>query len=251
MYKKWTEGKKVVCFDLDGTIADTVAPTAQAFSNILHLANPDLRLQDVYGKVGEPLYEKWAKLVDAKLLKNTMTVKDLTENTNKEYLKIIGAREIEPRPGFWDLIYKLKVDKNIPVALASNTSRAVATQVINKLEINDIFDFTIFGDEVKRPKPNQEIYDKVAKHFGAKPQEMLVFEDSIVGAQAASASGTSLVVIWDGQTSKSFFPKETLAFTPDFEGIAENLDYTVDEALAELKKISEQTQGTQAPKTQN
>ena len=135
--------------------------------------------------------------------------------------------------------------------LATNTTKNVAMQVMNKLEINGIFDFMIFGDEIKRPKPNQEIYDKIAKYFGAKPQEMLVFEDSIIGAQAASASGTSLVVIWDGQTSKSSFPKETLAFTPDFEGIAENLDYTVDEALAELKKVSEQAQGTQAPKTQN
>jgi len=251
MYKKWIEGKKVVCFDLDGTVADTIAPAVRAFSNILLLANPDLRLQDVYGKVGEITYEKWARLIDTKLLKNTMTVKDLTENTNKEYLKIISEQSLEPRPGFWNLIYKLKEDKNIPIALATNTAKNVALQVMNKLEINGIFDFMIFGDEVKRPKPNQEIYDKIAKHFEAKPQEMLVFEDSIVGAQAASASGTSLVVIWDGQTSKSFFPKETLAFTPDFEGIAENLDYTVDEALAELKKINEQAQGTQAPKTQN
>lgn len=240
MYKNWIEGKKVVCFDLDGTIADTVAPAILAFSKILHLANPDLRLEDVYGKVGEANYDKWSRIVDAKLLKNNMTVKDLTENTNKEYLKLISAQPMEPKPGFWDLIYKIKEEVKLPIALATNTVKSVAMQVINKLEIGDVFDFMLFGDEIKKPKPDPEIYLKVAKQFGVKPQEILAFEDSLPGAQAAYNAGAALVVIWDGQTMKSQFPKETLGFTPDFDGIAESLDFTVDGALAELKKISEQ-----------
>jgi HAD superfamily hydrolase (TIGR01509 family) len=254
MYKKWIEGKKVVCFDLDGTIVDTVNPAFQAFANILHLVNPDIKPNLAYGVVGESTYEKWARLADAKLIKNNVSVKDLTENTHKEFLRLISENPLEPKEGFWDLVYKLKEEKGLKLALATNTAKSVAMQVINKAEISEVFDFMIFGDEIKKPKPNAEIYIKVIKHFGIKPQEMLVFEDSLLGVSAAYKAGSPIVVIWDGNVNRSRYPKGMLTFTPDFEGIAENLDFTVDEALAELRKnmgINTQPQQSQPTQTQS
>jgi beta-phosphoglucomutase len=247
MYKKFIEGKKVVCFDLDGTIVNTLPYHVLAFEKILELANPNLSLTTVYGKAGESLTEKWGRIVDNKMVKNNMTVKELVDNTNSEFLRLISESALEPRPGFWDLQYKIKEDLGLKIALTTNTQKAVATQVINKAGIAGAFDFMVFGDDCKKYKPDPEMYIKTAKQFGVKPQEMLVFEDSIDGATAAQKSGASFIVIWDTQTEQRRFPKGALTFTDDFEGIAENLDYTLQELAENFKQrvIAWESQQTQ------
>ena len=246
MYKRFIEGKKVVCFDLDGTVVDSEPIYASAFANVLELTAPDFDL--IFGRSGESLGDKWGKLADARLLQPNITVKDLVNNTYKEFLKLFIKAQLEPREGFWDLIYTLKIKKGLKLALTTNTEKSVAAQVINALGINEVFDFMIFGDEVKRKKPNPEMYLHTAKHFGVKPSEMLVFEDSIAGTTAAYKSGASLIVMWDQQTGKRYFPEETLAFTTDFAGLADNLDHTVDEALEDYRKSIEASQRQQTQK---
>ena len=235
MYKKFIEGKKVVCFDLDGTIANTMPLHVAAFEKILALANPGLALPAVYGRVGESLTYKWGRIADNNLVKNNMTVKDLVDNTHNEFLRLLSENELEPRPGFWNLLEEVR-SLGLKTALATNTQKAVAMQIASKLDIAGAFDFMIFGDECKKYKPDPEIYLKVASQFGVKPQEMLVFEDSIEGATSAQKSGASFIVIWDTQTDQKLFPTGALAFTDDFEGIAENLDYTPEELIQNFQQ---------------
>lgn len=248
MYKRFIENKKVVCFDLDGTIVNSEPLFAWAFSNVLNLANPDIELGQVYGRPGESLYDKWARIVDGNLVKNTMTIKDLTENTYQEFLKLINTNRFEPREGFWELTYKLKQEIGLQLALTTNTPKAIAQQEVARLEIENAFDFMIFGDDVKRKKPNPEIYVKTASHFKVKPQEMLVFEDSIPGTQAASKAGSSLIVVWDTQTPKNLFPSETLTYITDFFGLANTIEYTADEDLERFKKAVAEVQRHQTQK---
>lgn len=248
MYKRFIENKKVVCFDLDGTIVDSEPIYAQAFANVLELTAPDLDFGLVFGRSGEPLVDKWGKLADAHLLQRNISVKDLVNNTYKEFLKLFTKAQLEPREGFWDLVYTLKIKKELKLALTTNTERSVATQVVNALDINDVFDFMVFGDDVKRKKPNPEMYLHTAKHFGVKPSEMLVFEDSIAGTTAAYKSGASLIVMWDQQTSKKYFPEDALTFTTDFTGLADNMDRTVEETIEDYRKAIEASQHQQTQK---
>lgn len=247
MYKKFINGKKVVCFDLDGTIVDNEGFYVEAFETVLEQANPELMLSDVYGKTGESLYQKWEKIADANLIKNKMSAKDLADYTYKEYMKIVSEIEIEPREGFWQLAAYLK-EKGLQLALTTNTDKNIAQFMLNKLQVQDAFDFMIFGDEVKHKKPDPEIYKATAKHFKVKTNEMLVFEDSIAGAKAAADAGASLIVIWDGQTLKSKYPDKTIVFTDDFDGFAYNMDLNGEEFLEEIQKAMPPLQNPQTQK---
>jgi beta-phosphoglucomutase len=236
MYKKIIEGIKVVAFDLDGTIVDTEYYAVLAFEKILQQNNPDLFVTDVYGLVGETLSDKWQRIKDDGKLPKGADVKQLTQATHNELLALYKDAQFQPKPGFWSLAYKLKEDMGLKIALTTNSIRRVAETVENKLGIQDIFDFKIYGDDVRNKKPDPEIYFKTARNFKIAPTEMLVFEDSIYGAQAADKSGARLIVIWDEQTSETLFPENRIMLLTDFEGLAESLEMTAEEYLKALKE---------------
>ena len=49
------------------------------------------------------------------------------------------------------------------------------------------------GHQVSRPKPDPEIYLRVAALLGMDPRNCVVFEDSHTGVEAARASGARVV----------------------------------------------------------
>lgn len=236
MYKWLLDNKKVICFDLDGTIVKTEPYYIMAFASVLEKQDTEVLYSDVYGVVGESLKDKWKRVVREGNIKGSVNVDELTFQTYQEFLKKLNESNIEPVEGFWNIMFKLKEEKQLKVALTTNTIKDVALKVMDKLEITNAFDFVIFGDDVKRKKPDPEIYEKTAQHFGVKTQEMLVFEDSILGSSAASGSGASLLVVWDGQTDKKLFPAETIYFINDFEDLAKSLDTTAEEEIENFRK---------------
>ena len=46
-------------------------------------------------------------------------------------------------------------------------------------------------------KPNPEVYLKAMQTLQAKPQECIVFEDSLIGIEAAKAAGLAVVAVYD------------------------------------------------------
>lgn len=67
--------------------------------------------------------------------------------------------------------------------------------VLEYLKINDIFDLILSGKDVKKGKPDPEIYNKVLELTGINASNALVFEDSEVGIKAAQAAGISFIKI--------------------------------------------------------
>lgn len=57
--------------------------------------------------------------------------------------------------------------------------------MIKQLDIMDLFNVTIFGDDVANNKPGPECYITAAKLLGTKPEECLIFEDSEASIAAA------------------------------------------------------------------
>ncbi len=237
MYKRFLSGKKAVLFDLDGTIADTKPYYMKAYANVLKPY--DLEWVDVYSfPAGVPtamechyLYEKYHDR-----LKGKTTATELTKSVEKEYIQLTMSSEIDVLDGFWQLAYFLKEDKKLKIGLTTNTPRYIAEKVMEKLEIATIFDVVITGDEVKNTKPHPEMYLKAAKKLDIKPEEALVFEDSIAGSQAVEAAGMSLIVIWNGHQNKFNYPRITKLFIPNFDGLHLAFQTTPEE---EVKRLAE------------
>ncbi|OGC46207.1 hypothetical protein A2V49_04425 [candidate division WWE3 bacterium RBG_19FT_COMBO_34_6] len=227
MYKDYILGKKAVLFDLDGTIVDNLHYWEEAVTNVAGTldigSSPNSKL--VYK--GVCLTEIWKDFITESKVKNSKSLEDLVKETKDAYLKIISTEEsIEPRYGFWSLLREFK-DKKFLVGLVSNSSKDVVDIMLNKLDIKyELFDVVVTGDEVKNKKPHPEIYLTAAKKLKTNPKEILVFEDSVIGAISANKAGMDLIVIWSGQFPEYDYPEKTLTFLDDFHSLPGNLDQT-------------------------
>ena len=89
-------------------------------------------------------------------------------------------------------IFKYLKKKNYKIGIATNAIKSTLNICLSKLKISKFIDIKFSNEDVKNSKPNPEIYLKMFIHFGLYPSEVLIFEDSHYGREAAITSGAKL-----------------------------------------------------------
>lgn len=114
----------------------------------------------------------------------------------KYYENFCKNETINLRPGVIELFRYLK-QNNILISLGTSTEKEYAEIALKRTGLYDYFDFVVYGDQVKNGKPHPEIYLKSVEHFGFKPNECIVFEDTSIGAKAAYDGNINLIMVPD------------------------------------------------------
>lgn len=242
MYKNWFENKKAVIFDLDGTIIKSHELWKDSILEILnnkidfYTSNPRKFLTK-----GSTNKKKWKTLKNLYSLKK-LNLKEVVEETDNTFIELVKTKDLEVMEGFWRFSAELKLNRNYKLGLSTNSSRKVADFVLDHLGMNNVFDVSLCGDEVRKPKPKPQMYKKLVKKLGLKKKEVLVFEDSVTGAKAANKAGLDVAIIWDMETEKYKFPYKSLGFVPDFQTFLGLMDKTPEELL--FQAAQETTQNT-------
>jgi HAD superfamily hydrolase (TIGR01509 family) len=78
-------------------------------------------------------------------------------------------------------------------ALVTTAATVNARALLRHFDLTHLFDHTVFGEDVERPKPDPEGYLRGAKLAGVAPAQCLAFEDSDSGVAAAEAAGIAVV----------------------------------------------------------
>ncbi len=115
---------------------------------------------------------------------------------------------IDYKPGVPELLKELK-HRGYPIIIASTTKRMNMTiyrteneNIMKKAPIDEYFDGFYTQEDVKETKPNPEIYHMILAKYGLRPEDCIVFEDSLVGVEAANAAGIDVVAIYDQYSDK-------------------------------------------------
>ena len=129
---------------------------------------------------------------------------------SKELLKIRWdmsnevLQEIDFKPGVVELILKLKDLGGVTLVLATMTTQVQLDiyskknqKMLNQLNISEVFDLIIRKEDVKKKKPDPEIYNMIMQHYNATPNECLIIEDSYTGVLASKNAGVEVVNIYD------------------------------------------------------
>ncbi len=180
-------------FDLDGTLIDSGKYHAQAFAEAV-LAHSGYRLtpdekHEFFGKhstwFSEELNARHGLELDPEKILAHKRAR-VQEIFSAELFD--GAREF----------LEIWRDK-IPMALATNSPRSFVVPALEAADVLNFFDCIITADEVRRRKPDPEIVEITVQKIQADPLKTLVFEDQLIGIEAARKAGTQVVAVDNGQ----------------------------------------------------
>jgi HAD superfamily hydrolase (TIGR01509 family) len=103
---------------------------------------------------------------------------------------------IPVKKGLYELLDFLE-DYGIGKAVATSSERIKAEKYLELGNVRHRFDCVICGDEVKKGKPDPEIFLKVAQKAGFTSKDCIVLEDSENGILSASGAGMKPIFIKD------------------------------------------------------
>jgi beta-phosphoglucomutase family hydrolase len=110
------------------------------------------------------------------------------------YREIVRERGIEALPGVREFLHMLK-ENGIPSVIASSTHRENITTTLEVLGLQDFFPAIVTAEDVKRGKPDPEVFLTAASRIEVEPADAIVFEDALVGIAAAKAAGMRVVAV--------------------------------------------------------
>jgi HAD superfamily hydrolase (TIGR01509 family) len=100
---------------------------------------------------------------------------------------------VAPMPGAVECVRRLAA--KYPLAVASGSPQPLIEYAIGQLGLRDCFAVLISSESVPRGKPAPDIFLAAAKALNVEPSHCLVFEDSLIGTQAALAAGMACFAV--------------------------------------------------------
>ncbi|XP_047054647.1 bifunctional riboflavin kinase/FMN phosphatase-like [Lolium rigidum] len=196
-----THRVSAVIFDLDGTLLDTERATRDVLKEFLGTYGKVPDAAKEVQRLGQMHRESTTGIIADYGL--PLTVEQYSEAIYPLYMK--RWQSANPLPGVKRLLKHLH-NNGVPLALASNSIRRNIDHKILKLgELKDCFSVVLGGDQIPHGKPCPDIFLEAAKRLGVNPSSCLVIEDSLVGVQAAKASGAKVVAVPSLQSQRQFY----------------------------------------------
>lgn len=180
--------KKAFIFDLDGVIVDTAKYHFLAWQK---LANQlDIEFTQKHNEQLKGVSRVRSLDIILELGEIRASQKDKNKwliQKNEDYLSyLVDMDESEILPGVLPILKFLK-EQNQPIALGSASKNA--RPILEKTGILAYFDAIVDGNDVSNAKPDPEVFLIAAKLLNTKPEDSIVFEDSVAGVQAANIGG--------------------------------------------------------------
>ena len=181
-------------FDLDGVLIDSKLIHFNALNNALS------RIDEKFVISPADHATHYDGLSTQKKLERITLEKDLDP---KFYEDVINQKQLETVKMYQEItedkelvkLFKKLIDNNVIIGVASNSIRKTLRLALIKLGIIEYIEIYLSNQDVKFPKPNPEIYWECMKRLGVHPKNTVIFEDSHIGREAASASGAKLIGI--------------------------------------------------------
>jgi len=173
-----------ILWDVDGTLVDSEPLHEAALINALKglgLTPPDDLHQHIVGRDAREVHI-WCE----RHLGLNLDLKDWLRLKYQNYFA--SAADLKPRDGAVTLFKKLRKD-GYAQGIVSNSDRLVVNANLEAVGLGEPGLISISRNDVCSGKPDPEPYQRAAWLLQVDPQDCLVVEDSITGAQAGLAAG--------------------------------------------------------------
>lgn len=125
---------------------------------------------------------------------------------------------LEPVSGVREFLQALE-QLDVPRAVGTSASRWDAERLLDDLGLLRFFDVVVTSDDVMLGKPDPEVWTQAARRLRTTPGRCLVFEDALVGVQAARTAGMRAIGVTTAHTDAELLAAGAERTIPDFQGL--------------------------------
>ncbi len=182
---------KGLIFDLDGTVANTMQSHFEAWRTAVAPFGIDFTPELFLTLTGMPKAATIIKLNE--LFGTDMNTDEVGKAKAKVYKELVTKTQ------------EIKVVTNVvrkyhgklPMSIGTGSTQIGAQRTLSILGMKHYFNPIITADDVMNFKPAPDTFLKCAELMGVAPKDCVVFEDGILGIQAAEAVGMMVVDVND------------------------------------------------------
>lgn len=185
---------EAVIFDMDGVIFDSERAVIETWKVVAERYGIEGIEQACLVCTG--LNRDATRLKMAEIYGDDFLYDEYKQEASQLFHERYGEGRLPMKKGVIELLSFLK-ERQIRIALASSTRRAVVVQELTDAGIIGYFDEVICGDMVARSKPEPDIFLKACECLGILPQKAYGVEDSYNGIRSAHAAGLRPIMVPD------------------------------------------------------
>ena len=188
---------KAVIFDFNGTLLWDTKLHNQAWD--LFMKNHKIKLTDeekaikIHGITNQGIFKG--------LFNDALTAEEIEEMAQEKeqiYRNICSDIELKLSPGSEDFI-KFLQQNHIEYAIATSSGKENVDFYLEKMSLREWIspENIIYDNGSFKGKPHPDIFLKTIKQIGHKPEDVLVFEDSVAGIKSAEGAKVGKIIIVD------------------------------------------------------
>ncbi|HAI42198.1 MAG TPA: HAD family hydrolase [Maribacter sp.] len=185
---------KLIIFDLDGVLVEACEWHRIALNEALR----EVCDYEISKKDHEETFNGIPTRVKLKILSEKNIIKseccESVYRLKQEKTVSIIEKNANQRIEKMQLIDRLKSDGFI-VACFTNSIRKTAEMMLKKTGVLDKLDMLVTNQDVKKPKPSPEGYNKIVDYYKIDKENVYIVEDSPKGVESAKKSLCKVIVV--------------------------------------------------------
>jgi beta-phosphoglucomutase len=184
---------KAIIFDMDGVLIEAKDWHYEALNKSLAIFGLKISLHDhLVTFDGLSTGQKLRMLSKTHVLPTTLH--SFINEMKQQYTMDITHQLCKPVFHHQYALSKLK-EEGYQLAVASNSIRNTVKVMMEKSSLMEYLEFYLSNQDVKKSKPDPEIYNLAISRLGLKPEQCVIVEDNENGLKAARASGAHVLKV--------------------------------------------------------
>ncbi|WP_162417715.1 HAD family hydrolase [Cyclobacterium roseum] len=195
--------EQAIIFDMDGVICHTNPFHSEAFRVFFGKRG----LNPSEEEFARHMYGKSNKYIFAHFLGREVVGTEFTalEQEKEGLFREIYADKVETLPEFLPFLQSLKKE-GYRTGVATSAPRANLDLIMGHLGFGPSMESVMASENVKKHKPDPEVYLSSSRNLNVDPARCLVFEDSHSGVSAARNAGMRVVGVLSSHSKEELPP---------------------------------------------